>query len=54
MPRSHHVSDGSRTVAQIRRVLAARATWNVVLPGLGHTVAEVKQEMRKEMLADKL
>ncbi|KAI5835851.1 hypothetical protein K523DRAFT_259604 [Schizophyllum commune Tattone D] len=39
---------------QVRRVLAARATWNVVLPGLGHTVAEVKQEMRKEMLADKL
>ncbi|TRM65767.1 hypothetical protein BD626DRAFT_452963 [Schizophyllum amplum] len=39
---------------QVRRVLASRATWNVVLPGLGHTVAEVKQEMRKEMLQDKL
>ncbi|KAL1741480.1 hypothetical protein HDZ31DRAFT_84795 [Schizophyllum fasciatum] len=37
---------------QVRRVLASRATWNVVLPGLGHTVAEVKQEMRKEMFHD--
>lgn len=32
---------------QVRRVLAARATWKVVLPGLA-SVAEVKQEILKQ------
>jgi maintenance of mitochondrial morphology protein 1 len=32
---------------QVRRVLAGRATWKVVLPGLA-TVAEVKQEIREQ------
>ncbi|KAF5337107.1 hypothetical protein D9611_003323 [Ephemerocybe angulata] len=35
---------------QVRRVLAARATWKVVLPGLA-SVAEVKQEIKKEQLS---
>ncbi|KIJ68280.1 hypothetical protein HYDPIDRAFT_124598 [Hydnomerulius pinastri MD-312] len=32
---------------QVRRVLATRGTWKVVLPGLG-SVAEAKEEMEKE------
>ncbi|KAJ2928930.1 hypothetical protein H1R20_g8297, partial [Candolleomyces eurysporus] len=35
---------------QVRRVLAARATWKVVLPGLA-SVAEVKKELKKEQLS---
>ncbi|TEB39223.1 maintenance of mitochondrial morphology protein 1 [Coprinellus micaceus] len=38
---------------QVRRVLAARATWKVVLPGLA-TVAEVKQELQQEIKQDQL
>ncbi|KAJ3544938.1 hypothetical protein NMY22_g2617 [Coprinellus aureogranulatus] len=34
---------------QVRRVLAARATWKVVLPGLA-TVTEVEKEIKKEQL----
>ncbi|KAL0580314.1 ERMES complex subunit mmm1 [Marasmius crinis-equi] len=33
---------------QVHRVLASRATWKVVLPGLA-SVAEAKQEIKKEM-----
>ncbi|KAJ3567361.1 hypothetical protein NP233_g6411 [Leucocoprinus birnbaumii] len=32
---------------QVRRVLASRATWKFVLPGLG-TVAEVREKVKKE------
>lgn len=33
---------------QVRRILAARATWKVVLPGLA-SVVDVKEEIKKEM-----
>jgi maintenance of morphology protein 1 len=33
--------------AQLRRALAARGEWRVVLPGLA-SVAEVKEEVRRE------
>lgn len=33
---------------QVRRILAARATWKVVLPALA-SVADVKEEIKKEM-----
>ncbi|KAL0072129.1 ERMES complex subunit mmm1 [Marasmius tenuissimus] len=36
---------------QVHRVLASRATWKVVLPGLA-SVAEVKQEIKKEMASE--
>ncbi|KAK7058819.1 ERMES complex subunit mmm1 [Paramarasmius palmivorus] len=36
---------------QVHRVLASRATWKVVLPGLA-TVAEAKQEIKKEMSSE--
>jgi maintenance of mitochondrial morphology protein 1 len=34
---------------QVRRVLAAKGTWKVVLPGLG-SVAEAKDEIKREHL----
>lgn len=33
---------------QVRRILAARAVWKVVLPGIG-SVAEVKHEIREKL-----
>ncbi|KAF9270378.1 maintenance of mitochondrial morphology protein 1 [Marasmius fiardii PR-910] len=36
---------------QVHRVLASRATWKVVLPGLA-SVAEVKQQVEKELEAE--
>lgn len=33
---------------QVRRILAARAIWKVVLPGLA-SVVDVKEEIKKEM-----
>lgn len=36
---------------QVRRVLASKATWKVVLPGLS-TVAEVRREIKKEQTED--
>jgi len=34
---------------QLHRVLAAKGTWKVVLPGLA-SVAEAKEEVKKEMV----
>jgi maintenance of morphology protein 1 len=36
---------------QVRRVLAARATWKFVLPGLG-VVTEVREKLKKEYEED--
>lgn len=36
---------------QLRRLLAARGKWNVVLPGLS-SLAEARQELKKEMMED--
>lgn len=33
---------------QVRRILAARATWSIVFPGLS-SAAEVRYELKKEM-----